>query len=386
MARRVGVDVRRTREWQSPSRWRWRWRQRRGPGGGEVERGRVGREGARAGLDAEVKVVRTGRDGVPRTPDRDRDRNRNRDLASVSVFGRHCPADPWDDGRPSPRRRDRGPLRALCPRPAPRRTPFPDHSLRRAPQGSLARRNSSSSKRRRRRRGGPPGGRHQLGSPRGVATFVGARLGRGRDRGGPRRRPCRDAGIDGRPESQGSQERHSTRESSLRRLPKRVGAVLTTDALLELFPIRTWHHSPQLQALRQYIDQSTLFAASSPEDAALPISIRSLVLLTLRSVAFFAPRPIFQPQAMLCRAGALDHVARDFVNECAGLQVRLTKYEEGLVSRPSPSPTRSEAKRLMVTTRSNSLLQKMEQPGPPRTATGATANLALVAVAAPVDL
>ncbi|GAA5878333.1 hypothetical protein JCM3774_001989 [Rhodotorula dairenensis] len=84
-----------------------------------------------------------------------------------------------------------------------------------------------------------------------------------------------------------------------------------------------------LQALRAHIEQSRLFASSS-EDASLPISIRSLVLLTLRSVACFAPRPIFQPQALLCRAGVLEYVARDFLNECTGLQARLTKYEEGL--------------------------------------------------------
>lgn len=89
--------------------------------------------------------------------------------------------------------------------------------------------------------------------------------------------------------------------------------------------------NPQLQALRDLIDKSSLFSAD--DAAALPVSIRSLVLLTIRSIAFFAPRPIFQPQSMLCTAGVLEHVVRDFLNECAGLQARISKYQEGLVGR-----------------------------------------------------
>ena len=77
------------------------------------------------------------------------------------------------------------------------------------------------------------------------------------------------------------------------------------------------------------IDKSSLFSAE--DAAALPVSIRSLVLLTIRSIAFFEPRPIFQPQSMLCTAGVLEPVVRDFLNECAGLQARISKYEEGLV-------------------------------------------------------
>ncbi|GAA5983772.1 hypothetical protein JCM10908_005919 [Rhodotorula pacifica] len=95
-----------------------------------------------------------------------------------------------------------------------------------------------------------------------------------------------------------------------------------------------------LQSLRALIDRSALFATAAAEDSSssslLPISIRSLILLTIRSIAFFAPRPIFQSQMMLCSAVVLDRVAKDFVDECKGLQVRLQKYEEGLDLLASP--------------------------------------------------
>lgn len=60
--------------------------------------------------------------------------------------------------------------------------------------------------------------------------------------------------------------------------------------------------------------------------------MQSLVLLTIRSISFFSPRTIFQPQHMMCVSGVFERVARVFLEESQALSARLSKYEQGFVS------------------------------------------------------
>ncbi|GAA5959659.1 hypothetical protein JCM21900_002150 [Sporobolomyces salmonicolor] len=86
-----------------------------------------------------------------------------------------------------------------------------------------------------------------------------------------------------------------------------------------------------LQSLRDIIDQSELFTNS-----ALPITLRTLLLQTFRTVSLFSPRPIFQPQQLLCTSGAFQATVDVFVDECKMLEQRLQKYQSGMDLVPPP--------------------------------------------------
>ncbi|BGP32554.1 hypothetical protein JCM10296v2_004335 [Rhodotorula toruloides] len=93
-----------------------------------------------------------------------------------------------------------------------------------------------------------------------------------------------------------------------------------------------------LQSLRDILDSSAILSESS-----LPPTLQSLVLLTIRSISFFSPRTIFQPQHMMCVSGVFERVARVFLEESQALSARLSSYEQGLDLLPPPdvaaSPT-----------------------------------------------
>ncbi|GAA5857709.1 hypothetical protein JCM1840_000876 [Sporobolomyces johnsonii] len=91
-----------------------------------------------------------------------------------------------------------------------------------------------------------------------------------------------------------------------------------------------------LQSLRDIIDQSELFT-----DSALPITLRTLVLQTFRTASFFSPRPIFQPQQLLCTSGAFQATVEVFVDECKALEQRLQKYQSGMDLVPPPGTSSS---------------------------------------------
>ncbi|BGP08555.1 hypothetical protein JCM10049v2_004402 [Rhodotorula toruloides] len=91
-----------------------------------------------------------------------------------------------------------------------------------------------------------------------------------------------------------------------------------------------------LQSLRDVLDSSAIFSESS-----LPPTLQSLILLTIRSISFFSPRTIFQPQHMMCVSGVFERVARMFLEESKALSARLSKYEQGSDLLPSPDAAAS---------------------------------------------
>ncbi|GAA5843481.1 hypothetical protein JCM9279_000763 [Rhodotorula babjevae] len=92
-----------------------------------------------------------------------------------------------------------------------------------------------------------------------------------------------------------------------------------------------------LQTLRDIIDSADLFP-SSDETAAVssPVTLQALALAATRSISSFTPRAIFQPQHMLCESGVFGQVVQVFVDECAAIPDRVTKYEKGLDLLPPP--------------------------------------------------
>ncbi|BGP25092.1 hypothetical protein JCM10295v2_004012 [Rhodotorula toruloides] len=80
-----------------------------------------------------------------------------------------------------------------------------------------------------------------------------------------------------------------------------------------------------LQSLRDLLDSSAILSETS-----LPPTLQSLVLLTIRSISFFSPRTIFQPQHMMCVSGVFERVAGVFLQESEALSTRLSKVEQGL--------------------------------------------------------
>ncbi|BGP02460.1 hypothetical protein RTBOTA2_003836 [Rhodotorula toruloides] len=91
-----------------------------------------------------------------------------------------------------------------------------------------------------------------------------------------------------------------------------------------------------LQSLRDVLDSSAILSESS-----LPPTMQSLVLLTIRSISFFSPRTIFQPQHMMCVSGVFERVARVFLEESQALSARLSKYEQGFDLLPPPDAAAS---------------------------------------------
>ncbi|GAA6044552.1 hypothetical protein JCM8097_003733, partial [Rhodosporidiobolus ruineniae] len=95
-----------------------------------------------------------------------------------------------------------------------------------------------------------------------------------------------------------------------------------------------------LQALRDIIDESELFAV----DAGLPVTLHSLALHALRSVASYTARAIFQPQQLLCVSGAFALVVRrGLVEECEKIGKRVEGFEKGLDLLPPASSATSTA-------------------------------------------
>ncbi|KPV75087.1 uncharacterized protein RHOBADRAFT_53982 [Rhodotorula graminis WP1] len=90
-------------------------------------------------------------------------------------------------------------------------------------------------------------------------------------------------------------------------------------------------------SLRDIIDSADLFPSSDdPTILSSPVTLQALVLAATRSITSFAPRAIFQPQHMVCESGVFGQVVQVFVDECAGIEDRVTKYEKGLDLLPPP--------------------------------------------------
>lgn len=66
------------------------------------------------------------------------------------------------------------------------------------------------------------------------------------------------------------------------------------------------------------------------------VTLRSLCLIAISTIASFPPRTLFRPQHLICSSGALDAVVRTLINETRGLEIRMSRYANGLVSCPSP--------------------------------------------------
>lgn len=64
----------------------------------------------------------------------------------------------------------------------------------------------------------------------------------------------------------------------------------------------------------------------------LQVSLRTLNLQILRTIASFTARPIFQPQQLLCTSGAFETAVEAFLDEARPLDQRIEKYANGLVS------------------------------------------------------
>ncbi|GAA5925256.1 uncharacterized protein JCM15063_004972 [Sporobolomyces koalae] len=96
--------------------------------------------------------------------------------------------------------------------------------------------------------------------------------------------------------------------------------------------------SQQLEALMKERVAATIPARDHRH---VQVTLRTLVLEILRSVATFAPRPIFQPQQLLCSSGAFETVVRIFLDECAPLGGRIDKYISGLDLVPIQPDSRS---------------------------------------------
>ncbi|GAA5862939.1 hypothetical protein JCM8547_003627 [Rhodosporidiobolus lusitaniae] len=117
-----------------------------------------------------------------------------------------------------------------------------------------------------------------------------------------------------------------------------------------------------LQTLRDIVDDSSLFSS----EPGLPVTILSLTLLAIRSLSSFAPRPIFQPQQLLCASGAFEAVVREgLVSECEKIGKRIDGWEKGLDLLPPPlSSTSSSAPSLPTLLLTLSILELTSASSP----------------------
>ncbi|GAA6060485.1 hypothetical protein JCM10212_007116 [Sporobolomyces blumeae] len=74
-------------------------------------------------------------------------------------------------------------------------------------------------------------------------------------------------------------------------------------------------------SLRKIIEDSDFSPGSDVE-----VTLRALVLHSLRATASFTPRPIFQPQELLCSTGAFAAVADALLDETQSLRARINTF------------------------------------------------------------